>query len=161
MLLIFSLFLINSRGAGIKITPLWIIYVTLAFLGNGICSAVQAAQQRAMGGAYKSEFMIIALLSVSVFFTVLALVKEREDVGGCLRRGGHLMAACGIANGLVNLFVMILVTLMSAALMYPIMSAGGIILSWTVSRFLYKERLTRGQNLALVLGILSVIFMNL
>ena len=161
VLLIFSLFLINSRGGEIRITPIWIIYVTLAFLGNGICSAVQAAQQRAFAGAYKSEFMIMALVGVAICLAVIAVICERGDAGVCMRRGGHLMAACGISNGLVNLFVMILVTLMSAALMYPIMSAGGIILSWTVSRFLYKERLTRGQNLALVLGILSVIFMNL
>ena len=71
------------------------------------------------------------------------------------------MALCGIANGAMNLFVMLLSTRMNASLMFPVFSAGGIILTWTVSRFVYKEKLALGQNLALVLGILAVVFMNL
>ena len=161
LLLAVSLFLINPRGGEIKISARWVVFVTLAFLGNGICSAVQAAQQRAFDGGYKNELMITSLGAVAVFFLLSALLVERRDIVPCLRRGTHLMAGCGIANGLVNMFVMLLVTQMSAALMYPIMSAGGIVLSWIVSRFLYRERLTVGQNVALVLGILSVVFMNL
>ena len=160
-LLIVSLFLINSRGGEIRITPLWVVFVILAFLGNGICSAVQAAEQRAFSGGYKSEFMITALLCVSATILLLSLFTERGDAAFCLKRGTHLMAMCGCANGLVNLFIMLLVSSMSAALMYPIISAGGIVLSWGVSRFLYKEKLTLGQNIALVLGICSVIFMNI
>ena len=40
-LLLASLVLINTKGGEIKITFKWIIFVLLAFIGNGSCSAVQ------------------------------------------------------------------------------------------------------------------------
>ena len=63
-LLAVSLFLINYKPkvkdtteSGAKITPLWLLFVFLGFLGNGICSTVQVVQQRAFNGEYKNEFM--------------------------------------------------------------------------------------------------------
>ena len=71
------------------------------------------------------------------------------------------MAACGVANGATNLFVMILVSSMQASIVFPVISGGGIILTWIISKFLYREALTRNQNIALILGIASVVLMNL
>ena len=160
-LLCVSLFMINSKKAEVKISLRWIIAVALAFFGNGVCSAVQNAHQRKFLGEYKSEFMIMALLTVAVILFVAAFFAERSDISYTLRRGGYLMVLCGIANGAVNLFVMLLATRMKASIMYPVISAGGIILTWGVSRFMYKEKLTLGQNLALVFGISAVVLMNL
>ena len=160
-LLLVSLFLINSKVGELKISLKWITAVIFAFLGNGICSVFQNVQQRIFQGRYKSEFMISALLSVFVALIVASLLTERPTIRLCLRKGAHLMALSGIANGTVNLLVMILATRMGASVMFPVISAGGIILSWCVSRFLYKERLTAKQNLALVFGICAVVLMNL
>lgn len=160
-LLLVSLFLINSRKAELKISVRWVVAVALAFLGNGVCSAVQNASLRRFDGAYKNEFMIVSLLVVSVILFFAAFIAERGDIGYTVRRGGYLMVLCGVANGAVNLFVMLLATRMRASLMFPIISAGGIILTWTVSRFIYKEKLTVSQNFALVFGIAAVILMNL
>ena len=98
---------------------------------------------------------------MSVVLFASAAFAERRDVLPCVKRGGYLMVLCGVANGAVNLFVMLLATRMNASLMFPIMSAGGIVLTWGVSRFLYKEKLTLTQNLALVFGISAVVLMNL
>lgn len=160
-LLLVSLFLINSQKSEVKITLGWLVSVLIAFFSNGICSLCQNLQQRTFSGQYKNEFMIVALGSVFLTLLICSLFTERADVGFCLKRGSYLMALCGIANGFVNLSVMILATRMNASVMFPVISAGGIILSWGVSRFLYKERLTSKQNLALVLGIGAVVFMNL
>ena len=122
---------------------------------------MQAAQQRAFGGEYKSEFMILALALVALTFIGSAYFTEREDIVPCVKVGGHLMVICGLANGVVNLTIMLLVTRMSTALIYPIISAGGIILTWLVSKLGYKENLTKKQNAALIFGIISVVLMNL
>ncbi|MBE6644672.1 MAG: hypothetical protein E7612_04740 [Ruminococcaceae bacterium] len=160
-LLLVSLFLINCKKSDVKITLGWLVSVLIAFFSNGICSLCQNLQQRTFAGQYKNEFMIVALGSVFLTLLICSLFTERSDVAFCLKRGSHLMAMCGIANGLVNLFVMILATRMNASIMFPVISAGGIILSWSVSRFLYEERLAAKQNLALVSGIAAVVFMNL
>ena len=160
-LLILSILLLNLKKDSEKINLKWLVYMLLSFFGNGFCSLVQKLQQLRFDGAYKSEFMIMALLTVAVILFVAAFFAERSDISYTLRRGGYLMVLCGIANGAVNLFVMLLATRMKASIMYPVISAGGIILTWGVSRFMYKEKLTLGQNLALVFGISAVVLMNL
>ena len=50
---------------------------------------------------------------------------------------------------------------MAASLMFPLISAGGIILTYIVSRFAYKEKLSLNQNIGVVLGVAAVIFLNL
>ena len=173
-LLCISLFLINSgkkpsaeeeekkeEGEPVKITLLWAIFALVSFVGNGACSTIQTVQQRTFDGQYKNELMIIALLAVTVIMTVAACFAERKDIIPCTKRGWYWMVLCGVANGVVNLLVMVLSTRMKASLMFPVISAGGIILTWVVSRFLYKEKLSVGQNVALVLGIAAVVFMNL
>ena len=173
-LLCISLFLINSgkkpsaeeeekkeEGEPVKITLLWAIFALVSFVGNGACSTIQTVQQRTFDGQYKNELMIIALLAVTVIMTAAACFAERKDIIPCTKRGWYWMVLCGVANGVVNLLVMVLSTRMKASLMFPVISAGGIILTWVVSRFLYKEKLSVGQNVALVLGIAAVVFMNL
>ena len=64
-------------------------------------------------------------------------------------------------NGVCNFLVMILAVKMDASIMFPVMSAGGIVVTGLVSVFIYKEKLSRGQYAALVLGITSVVRMNI
>ncbi len=160
-LLAVSLFLINSKQGEVKITLKWVIFALLAFIGNGVCSTVQTVQQKTFDGQYKSELMIIALVIVAAVLFGIAFFSERDEIKPCLKCGTHWMLLCGLANGAVNLFVMLLSVRMNASLMFPLISAGGIVLTWVVSRFFYKEKLTVKQNLALVFGIVSVVFMNL
>ena len=160
-LLLTSLFLINAKASSVKITLGWAISVAFYFIGNGLCTVVQNLQQREFGGKYKNEFMIIALVCVAILLFAVAIFSEKKTALESVKRGGYLMALNGIFNGSVNLFVMLLATRMDASVMYPIMSGGGIILTWTVSRFLYKEKLSKKQNVALILGISSIVCMNI
>lgn len=161
VILFVSLFLINSKKGDGKITPLWVFFALLAFFGNGACATVQLIQQRDFGGAYKSEFMIIALLAVTVVLSLIAVFAEKRDCIDTVKRGGIFMVLAGLFNGASNLFVMLTVNGMNASIAYPVISAGGIILTWLTSRFIYKERLSLMQNISLVLGIISVVLMNI
>lgn len=160
-LLAVSLFLINSRTGGGKITLRWVIYVFLAFLGNGVCTIVQNLQQREFNGLYKSEFMIAALLGVVVIVIPLILISERREFLPSMKRGGVLMVLCGVINGAANLLVMVLVTRMNASVLYPVMSAGGVLLTFFVSLFIYKERLSVKQYIAFALGTGAIVLMNI
>ena len=160
-ILLVSLFLINSKRDGKTVSLPWMIVVLISFVGNGVCSTFQNVQQKKFDGMYKNELMIIALGGVALVLFTMALLKERRDVLPSLRGGAHAMVACGLANGTVNLMVMLLAVRMNASLMFPIISGGGIVLSWSVSKFIYKEKLTKYQNAALVLGIIAVVLMNL
>ena len=160
-LLATSLVLINKKSDSVKITRKWLVYVFLAFVGNGMCSTVQKMQQVAFDGAYKNEFMIIALASVVIGLLIVSLISEHTTIIKCVKVGWYLALPCGIMNGVVNLFVMLLSARMPVSLMFPLVSAGGIVITYFVSRFVYKEKLTKVQLIGFVLGVGSVILLNI
>ena len=78
-----------------------------------------------------------------------------------LKAGALAYSVCGVANGLVNYFVLVLSTRMDASVMFPVISAGGIVSAYFVSLFLYKEKMSRRQTAGLIIGIFSIIVLNL
>lgn len=156
-----SLVLINKKGNAEAINLKWVIYVTLAFIGNGMCSVVQKMQQVASGGAYKSEFMIIALIFVAIGMGICSVKSERAMAKEYAKKAWYIAALNGVFNGIVNLFVMILSGIMPVAVMFPLMSAGGIVLTYVISRFIYKEKLSKVQLVGFVLGVVAVILLNI
>ncbi len=163
ILLLVSLFLINQKANtnGAPISIKWGIFVTLAFLGNGGCSIAQSIQQRAFDGAFKNEFMIIALLLFVLVTGILSLCTERKKLLPCIKKGWVPAIVCGVANALMNLLVMVLQNRMPVSVLFPLMSAGGLVLTYFLSRFLYKEKLSKRQLIGFILGVLSVIFLNI
>lgn len=161
ILLAISLILINKPDKNAKLSFKWIVYVLLAFLGNGMCTVAQNMQQRAFKGAYKSEFMIISYAMVVAVMLTVALWKDRKNIKLYAKAGWYIAPACGALNGMVNLFVMILSARMAVSLMFPLISAGGLVVTYIVSRFWYKEVLTKTQFIGFVFGAVAVVFLNI
>lgn len=161
-LLMVSLFLLGKKNDKAPITLKWVVFVFLAFLCNGLCTIAQKMEQVAFDGAYKNEFMIVSLaMVIPVFGACILFSKERQKATAFIKTGWYLALACGIANGVVNLLVMVLSGRMPAALMFPLVSAGDIVITYFVSRFLYKEKLSAAQQWSLILGIGAIVFLNL
>lgn len=160
-LLAVSLFLINSPSAETKISFKWIVFVSLNFIGNGLCALVQTKQQRDFNGELGNDMMISALLVEAVLIFITAIIADRKSIGEGLKKGPHFMVMCGVSNALANFMLLLLIPRMLAAVLFPVISAGQIITSWVVSRFIYRERLSASQNIALVLGTASIVLMNL
>ncbi len=161
-LLFISLFLVNieKKGAEKKITLKWIIFVGIAFVANGACSTVQTIQQKTFDGAYKSEFMIIALLTSIIAIGTAAIIFERKGLVKKIKTGAHWYIICGLANGLVNLFVMMLAKY-NPAIVFPVISAGGIVSTALIGIFFYKEKLSVMQMIGMALGTASIVFLNI
>lgn len=158
LLLGISLFLINKKGDNSGMSFKWFICVLVTFLGNGFCSVFQKVQQNNFDGAYKNEFMIVSLVMVCIFMIVAMIItKEKADINNSLLPA----AGCGIANGIVNLLVMVLTGVLPSIILYPSIAAGGIVIGYIVSVFVYKEKLTVMQNIGYILGTASVILLNL
>ena len=144
-----------------KISLKWIVFILLGFAGNGLCTVIQKAQQQAFSGAYKSEFMIVALAIVAIGFAIVALITQKDAVRQSFGVSGFWGVLCGVCNGAVNLLVMILTNRMNISVMFPLISVGGIILTFIVSRCVYKEKLSAKQKLGALFGILAVIALNI
>lgn len=164
VLLMVSLFLINfvkRDDENNKITVKWIVFLVLAFVGNGLCTTVQNIQQKVFNGAYKAQFMSIALFFVVVVLLLIAIFKERKCMLSVIKKGSSEFLICGIANGLCNFLVMVMVLRMPASIMYPLISACSIILTYFISKFWFKEKLTLTQNIGFIFGVVSVVFLNM
>ena len=151
---------IKTREA-MPITWKWLLYVTIAFAGNGMCSLSQKIQQDAFEGTGKNELMIIALGIVVAVNAVFMIVKDRNEIGVFIKRGSVSGLLAGAANGVVNLFVMIMLGLMPASVVFPLISGGSIVLTYVVSRVFYNEKLSRRQMVGFIFGILSIVLLNL
>ncbi len=158
ILLLVSLFFINKKGDNSSINIKWLIYVIFAFCGNGFCSVFQKMQQHTYNGAYKNEFMIISL-ALCIVFMIIAIAASKQKAGfkNCFALG----AGCGAANAIVNMLVMVLVGSVPSIILYPSMSAGGVVIGFFVAVFVYKERLTRLQIVGYIMGTISVVLLNL
>ncbi len=161
VLLVISLVLINKKSDNSPYSFKWLIYVTLSFICNGMCSVVQKMQQIEFDGAYKNEFMIAALFMVALFTAIISLKSERKDLKQYFKCGWHFALICGAANGAANLFVMILSGLIPISLMFPLVSAGGIIVTYIISKLYYKEVLSKSRLVGFILGVGSVVLLSI
>ena len=143
------------------LTAKWALYVCLSFVGGGGCSTFQKDQQLKFNGAYKNEFMIVALCVTFVSILLFAWMLEKKSIFLYIKRGALPALVCGVANAAVNLFVMILSLRMAASVMFPIVSAGTIITTSVLSMTVYKEKLSTCQKIGLLLGVMAIVVLNI
>lgn len=164
-LLVASLYLTNAKGnkeeEKTRITGKWLVAVILCALANGACSIIQREQQLAFDGGYKNELMIVALLCSVLFTLPFVIVKERRELLSITRQGWGFALLSGTANGATNLLVMTVTATVATSVFFPIISAGGMVLSYILSITLYKERFTKWQTVGIALGVLCLVFLNI
>jgi len=144
----------------------WYIYVSLAFFGNGFCSVTQRAHQLSCDGKFGTEFMVIAF-GLTVLWIIPFMIKnemrkkERWQFKQTLSKSflWYILNALGIV--VVNMLVIKLSVRMNASIMFPVISAGGILATLAFSLLLYKEKLSKIQTVGVVFGIIAVIFLNI
>lgn len=156
-LIFLCLILVNPGGKSGKIPAKWYVWVIMSFIGNGMCSTVQKMQQLKFDGAYKTEFMITALLIVFAVMTVFGLIKKEGRTKGIVKYA----AAQGVSNGVLNMLVMVLTALLPTAVLFPAVLSGGMIIAFIASVTVFKERLTARQYIGYGIGVVSVILSSL
>lgn len=160
LLVLISLYFVGDVKKVERISVKWVIYATLAFLGNGMCTTVQKMYQLKSGGDFKTEFMIIALAATAVVLIVLCFTKEKTIPVPKLKNGGLVAIGVGLFNALVNMLVMMLAKY-PAAIVFPTIQGGSIILTYFISRYVFREKLSPNQNIGFYIGVFSVILLNL
>lgn len=154
-----SLFLLNAKKEKAKVNVKWVIFLVMAFVGNGMCSTIQKIQQLNSGGEYKSEFMIIALAISAITMLAVSFATERNKSD--LKLLIKYSVPNGLFNGAVNFLILVLTGLIPNAILFPSVSAGGIVLSLIMALLIYKEKLSLQQKIGYVIGTVSVILLNL
>lgn len=161
ILLAFSLFFINKKGGENKITLKWAVMAFLSFLGNGTASAVLKMHQVNYPGLYRLDFMVFGMAVVTIISVLTCINIKPADFISEVKKNYIYAISAGAASGAVNYAVIILSSKMTASVMFPLISAGNIVLTYFVSVLWYKEKLSRIQILGFLMGTISVIALNL
>ena len=125
-----------------KITPKWLIFALMAFVGNAGCSIIQRTQQMKFNGQHGNLLMVGALL-ISVLFTlVIYLRSNKSDTKVMLKTSTVYPIAAGICNVLLNLFVILLATSpIPPSVVYPVIAVGGLSITSICSLVVFHEKL--------------------
>ena len=167
ILLVLSLWLTNHRKKSAdtpkeKISLKWLVFVLLGFVGNGMCSTVQKLAPHYLGADVNLTLSTIAALGLSTVVLVAASFLTREtDLKSTLKVGGPLSLFCGLFNGAVNYLAIYLNQFIPASVMFPVLSAGEIILIVPYSLLVRRERFTAKQWVGFGVGVVSVVLLNL
>lgn len=108
-----------------------------------------------------AHILSVGIPGLALVMSIMSLIKERKAMKVYAKAGWHWALICGLLNGMVNLFVMILSSSMPVSVMFPLISAGGLVVTYLVSRFVYKESLTKLQFVGFILGLAAIVFLNI
>ena len=167
ILLVLSLWLTNHRKKTAdapkeKISLKWLVFVLLGFVGNGMCSTVQKLAPHYLGADVNLTLSTIAALGLSTVVLIAASFLTKEtDLKATLRVGGPLSLFCGLFNGAVNYLAIYLNQFIPASVMFPVLSAGELILIVPYALLVRRERFTAKQWIGFGVGVVSVVLLNL
>lgn len=156
LLLASSIILLNiKRESGLTVG--WSVYALLTLLTNGICSVIQKYHQLLYSEAYRTEFLISALLCVLFFtFIMYSADKSRQPFTFCADG-----TVAGIMNGGANYIVLCLAATEKATVLFPVLSVANIIAVWVIGTFVFSEKIRKIQLVGFFIGILSVVLLNI
>ena len=149
VLLVVALIMINYEKDTSPTSLKWAIFALLAFVGNGMCSVVQKIEQNTFGNEGQNVFMIVALAMVTVMLFVMSLAskEERRERKRVLRVGWLWAALCGVCNGLCNYLVLYLNPRLAASVMFPVISAGSVVLVFFYATLIQREKFNIRQKI--------------
>ncbi len=163
IMILISLFLMNynkQEENTQKITLKWVINVILTVVSNAAIAVIGRIQFGLFGDTYKNEFLIISLAGAAISLLILGVIFERNSFKATIKNGIFYGAAAGIFNGINNLLILVTYNYLPISFTSPVKSGLGMVISFLMSIFLYKEKFTRRQLISAGIGIVAVVLMN-
>jgi len=161
-----------------KASLLWLIFCVMALLLTGVIGIMQKMHQLSPHKGELNFFLVVAFAAsaiLSALFAFILMAVSRKEKKDSTSPGSSdknktlkarvvmvlMMIICGICVSINNKFNTHLAGVMDAAVFFPLINGGGLILT-TVSAFIiFREKFSKKQWLGLCLGILSVAFLCL
>ena len=72
-----------------------------------------------------------------------------------------MAALCGVFNGLCNYLVLYLNPRLPASVMFPVISAGSVVLVFVYATLVQHEKFNLRQKIGYALGVVSIVLLNL
>lgn len=139
---------------------LWLTFVGITLLCNGVASVLQKQHQTLYPEAYSREFMFFAMLLCALIFGA-AVLKKLSFAEIRAAKGKRFGVLSGLTNGMANFLTLLLAGFENASILFPVISAGTILGALLCGRFVFKEKLKVNHYAALLTGIVAVVLLKL
>lgn len=158
-----TLYLVRGKSDGEqkKVSLKWLLCIGYSVFASGMFSVISRIQQVSFDDQFRNEYMIIALGFSFVVLFVAGLCKDGKDLPYILRHGALYTVGAGVANGACNALGFLIFSLMPVSLSSPITAAVKIVVSYLISRFVFRETFLTRQLIGILLGIVAVVFLNI
>lgn len=152
----------DEKNEGDKgISAKWLIATLITLFSNGLISVVAKMQQKAFDKLHSNEYMIITLAGATLSLLIMAIVLEKDSMKRTIKYGFTYGMSAGLLNGLKNAVNLAMIALIPLSVLTPVKKGVGMVFTFLVSFFLYKERYTKLQYFSIVLSIIALILMQL
>lgn len=146
----------------------WMTYCLLAFLFNGLIPVLAKTHQSMLDGSEATELMIVGFSAAFICSFLCWIgtggIRNRIRLTPSTRVAWStfiLISGIGLSTGVGNALMVYLANRLPGAYLYPFVNGSMIVLLTLVSTFVFKEKLTKGGALGILVGILAIIAVNL
>lgn len=149
-----AVFLASYTGGAIKADK----YLVALMLCSGIGSTSLKVFQKTVTTDLNDFFVFCTFFSA--FLASVVFIKKR---GGAKLNFKNIFfgAAVGFSNVTSDVFMLMALMSLPAAVVYPVSSSGTISFIALISALVFKEKLTKKQILALILTVIGIILINM
>jgi drug/metabolite transporter (DMT)-like permease len=145
----------RSAGAG-RIDRSTAVLLVALLLGNGLSMVLTKAYERT--GLNQQALFLAALFGTAILVSGVAWWRHRTDTGARDILPG---IALGATNAFANWGLVLALTAMPAALVFPFYSAAGLVFTALLARLIFGERITRVETAGIVIAVAAVTLANL
>lgn len=106
--------------------------------------------------AERSAFFL-AVFTSATLVTVPVALRHRREVGAADFGYGAVVGVCNIGG---NLSILLALVALPGAVVFPLVSSGGLLLVTTLAALIFRERVGRVNALGMALTLLAVVLIN-
>lgn len=163
--LIVAFFLCTYQKSSTKSSKLWVFYCVFFFI---FCAGVGIVFKcfSKVGNGDANDMMVIASITMLIIFSFKKLIDMIINNKAIEKQKSSksffiLALSSGILSCIYNRINISISGILPSAVFFPCFNGGVILLSFTLSVIMLKERITRRQALGLVLGTVAVLIIGI
>lgn len=155
--------LLTKKESGKTVSLKWYIYIFTAFFSVGIVSIVQSSFKTLESSYQRNEFLAINYLVAAISCFVLAYIVKKDKKENNVKWTYKYLfpVILGVVLGIYQVISMYTLSIVDVSIYYPITSALALIFLFVVGVLVFKDKPTKSQIIGILIGIISVILVNL
>lgn len=177
-----SILLVGEKDekSGQKMSVKWLVLVSISFVFEGLAPVAIKLHENALGQAAalcNNTFLTVAYGIAFVGILVAAIIKEgrgkleKKNKSGDMKKVNFFLDSMllaiipaslgGAFNGLYNIMNSLVSAKYPVSVYYPVISAGQMIFTCVLAVSVFKEKLSKKQYLAILLGAAAIVLLNI